>query len=248
MRNTLITVALFAAPIALAVAGESLNMEDQTTRINYSLGYQIGGDFKHQGVEMNADAVVAGIHDALSGAKPQMKPEEMRATLIELKRKVVTEQQAERRQAEQKQIEEDKQFLEKNARKEGVVITESGLQYKVVEEGTGKTPGPTDQVTVNYRGTLINGQEFDSSDRVGKPATFPLNGVIKGWTEGLQHLKEGGKIELYIPPDLGYGKKGPLANRTLVFDVELLSVGPAADASPADKTPSTEKDGTHPTE
>ena len=196
-----------AAPIALAVAGESLNFEDETTRINYSLGYQIGGDFKHQGVEMNADAVVEGIHDALSGAKPQMKPEEMRATLIELKRKVVAEQQTERREAEQKQIEEDKKFLEENAKKEGVVTTESGLQYKIVEEGTGKTPGPTDQVTVNYRGTLINGQEFDSSDRVGKPATFPLNGVIKGWTEGLQHVKEGGKIELYIPPDLAYGKR-----------------------------------------
>ena len=197
---------------------------------------------------MNADAVVAGIHDALSGAKPQMKPEEMRATLVELKRKVVTEQQAERRKAEQKQIEEDKKFLDENAKKEGVVTTESGLQYKVVEEGTGKTPGPTDQVTVNYRGTLINGQEFDSSYRVGKPATFPLNGVIKGWTEGLQHVKEGGKIELYIPPDLAYGKKGPLANRTLVFDVELVSVGPTEDASPAKANPSTEKDGAHPRE
>ncbi len=248
MRTTFITATLFAAPIALAVAGEPLDFEDATTRLNYSLGYQIGGDFKRQGVEMNADAVVEGIHDALSGAKPQMPPKEMRATLIELKRKVVIEQQAERRKMEQKQIEEDKKFLDDNAKKEGVVTTESGLQYRFVEEGTGKIPGPTDQVTVNYRGTLINGQEFDSSYSDGKPATFPLNAVIKGWTEGLQHVKEGGKVVLYVPPDLAYGRKGPLANRTLVFAVELLSVAPAKDASSAKANPSTEMDGAHPTE
>jgi FKBP-type peptidyl-prolyl cis-trans isomerase len=117
--------------------------------------------------------------------------------------------------------------MEENAKKEGVVTTDSGLQYQIIEEGTGKAPSPTDKVTVNYRGTLINGNEFDSSYSRGEPATFQLNGVIKGWTEGLQHIKEGGKIKLFIPPELAYGGRGPLAHRTLVFDVELLSVGDA---------------------
>jgi FKBP-type peptidyl-prolyl cis-trans isomerase len=106
-----------------------------------------------------------------------------------------------------------------------VKTTASGLQYKVIEAGAGKTPTATDQVTVNYRGTLTNGNEFDSSYQRGEPASFRLDNVIKGWTEGLQLVKEGGKIQLVIPPELAYGDRGPLAHRTLVFDVELISVG-----------------------
>ena len=106
-----------------------------------------------------------------------------------------------------------------------LVTTPSGLQYRILEAGSGKSPGPTDTVTVNYRGTLVNGHEFDSSYDKGKPITFRLNGVIKGWTEGLQHVKEGGKIQLVIPPELAYGNRGPLAHQTLIFDVELISVG-----------------------
>ena len=122
-------------------------------------------------------------------------------------------------------IAEGKKFLEGNANKPGVIRTESGLQYEIVEPGTGRTPSPTDKVTVNYRGTQVNGEEFDSSYSRGKPATFQLNGVIKGWTEGLQLIKEGGKIKLFIPSELAYGGRGPLAHRTLIFDVELISVG-----------------------
>ncbi len=115
--------------------------------------------------------------------------------------------------------------MEENAGKDGVVTTESGLQYRVIAAGTGKSPGPQEQVTVHYRGRLIDGREFDSSFKRGKPATFKLNGVIKGWSEGLQLMKEGGKAELFIPPNLGYGDRGPLAHQTLIFEVELLSVG-----------------------
>ena len=229
MRLLILTaMMLLAASMTAAVAGEALNFEDETTRINYSLGYQIGGDFKRQGVEMRPEAVVKGIEDALSGADPGMKPAEMQSTLMDLKRKIVADQRAKRREAAQQQIEADKKFLEENAKKEGVITAESGLQYRILKEGTGKLPGPNDQVTVNYRGTLVNGQEFDSSEP-GKPATFALNGVIKGWTEGLQHVKEGGKVELVVPPDLAYGSRGPLANRTLIFDVELVSVGQKED-------------------
>ena len=108
--------------------------------------------------------------------------------------------------------------------KKGVVTLPSGLQYKVIREGTGKSPGPHDSVKVNYRGTLINGQEFDSSYRENKPATFRVDGVIKGWTEALQLMKEGAKWQLFIPADLAYGERGALADRTLIFDVELVSV------------------------
>ena len=212
-------------PAAMVCAQEPLKLEDETARINYSLGYQIGGDFKRQGVELNAEAVVKGMQDALAGSEPMLPPEEMNTLLVELKRKVLEEQRAKQRQSELEIIAESKKFLEENAKKPGVVTTKSGLQYKIIEPGSGKSPGPTDEVTVNYRGTLVNGQEFDSSYSKGKPVSFPLNGVIKGWTEGLQLVKEGGKIQLVIPKQLAYGDRGPLAHRTLIFDVELISVG-----------------------
>ena len=118
-----------------------------------------------------------------------------------------------------------RQFLEENAKKEGVVTTPSGLQYQVIEEGSGESPGPADTVTVNYRGTLVDGSVFDSSAKHGGPATFKLDAVIKGWSEGLQLMKEGGKAKLFIPQELAYGQRGPLAHRALIFDVELISVG-----------------------
>lgn len=223
---------IWSASTALPAA-EDLDLEEPTTRINYSLGYQIGGDFKRQGVEMDPAAVVKGIEDALSGAEPLMPPGEMNATLMELKRQVVADQRTKRRETELRYLVEGKKFLEENAKRPGVKTTPGGLQYEILEAGTGKTPGPTDQVTVNYRGTLINGNEFDSSYKRGQPATFRLNGVIKGWAEGLQLIREGGKIRLFIPPELAYGERGPLAHRTLVFDVELLSVGePEQTAAP----------------
>jgi FKBP-type peptidyl-prolyl cis-trans isomerase FklB len=222
---TLTTLVLPAVPAGLVCAQDTLKLDDETARINYSLGYQIGGDFKRQGIELNREAVVKGMQDALSGGEPLMPQQEMNDTLVEHKRKVVAQQLAKQREAELEKVAAGKKYLEENAKKPGVVTTPSGLQYKIIEAGSGKTPGPTDTVTVNSRGTLINGNEFDSSYDKGKPVTFPLNGVIKGWTEGLQLVKEGGKIQLVIPSELAYGKRGPLANQTLVFDVELISVG-----------------------
>jgi FKBP-type peptidyl-prolyl cis-trans isomerase FklB len=230
--TALATVALLAVPAGNLCAGEALKLDNETARINYSLGYQVGGDFKRQGVEMDPEAIVKGIDDALSGAEPLIPQQEMNETLMELKRKVLAEQRARLKETELAYIAEGKQFMEENAGKEGVKTTDSGLQYKVIEAGTGKTPKPTDRVTVNYRGTLTNGNEFDSSYKRGEPASFPLNGVIKGWTEGLQLIEEGGKIQLVIPPELAYGDRGPLAHRTLIFDVELISVSDAKTAEP----------------
>ena len=233
---------LQTAPLS---AAEVLNFEDETTRINYSLGHQIGGDFKRQGVEMNAEAVVKGIQDALSGAEPLMPQKAMNGILMELKRKVVDDERKQlsqnRREMELQYLDEGKRFLEENATKPGVKTTASGLQYKITNPGSGKAPGPTDQVTVNYRGNLIDGTEFDSSYSRGEPASFPLNGVIKGWTEGLQLIKEGGKIQLFIPNNLAYAGRGPLAHRTLIFDVELLSIGDGKQAESASEAETQDK-------
>jgi len=209
---------------ASLTAAEALDLKDETVRINYSLGHQIGGDFKRQGVDMDAEAVVQGIHDALSGAKPQMTPAEMNATLMELKRKVVAEQRKRNVKRELDLLKQGEEFMQQNAKKEGVIITESGLQYRVIQAGSGKSPGPQDQVTVHYKGTHIDGRPFDSSYKKNKPATFQVNGVIKGWSEGLQLMKQGGKSQLFIPQNLAYGGRGPLAHRTLVFEVELIDV------------------------
>jgi len=227
--GALMSVALLAIQSAGVRAAEPVKLDNRTARINYSLGYQIGGDFKRQGIEMDADAVVKGIEDALSGAEPLMPQKAMSGILMELKRKVVDDERKNlsknRREMELQYLAEGKKFMQENAVKSGVKTTASGLQYKIIEAGKGKAPKPTDQVTVNYRGTLIDGNEFDSSYKHGQPASFPLNGVIKGWTEGLQLIKQGGKIQLFIPSELAYGGRGPLAHRTLVFDVELISVG-----------------------
>ena len=226
------TFAAFAVmPMLLLGAAQAqekpLDFEDETVRINYSLGYQIGGDIRRQGVEMDAEAVVQGIADALSGAEPKLGRPEMHQILVELKRKVEAGQRA-RKGAESEAIHQaGVAFLEENKSKEGVRVTASGLQYKVIREGIGGSPEPLDTVTVHYRGTTVDGNEFDSSYRRGEPAQFNVSGVIPGWTEGLQLMKEGGEYELYIPLELAYGKRGPLAFQALIFEIELLGVQPA---------------------
>ncbi|MCP4074923.1 MAG: FKBP-type peptidyl-prolyl cis-trans isomerase [Gammaproteobacteria bacterium] len=215
------------------VSAEEVKLNDNTKRISYSLGYQIGGDFKRQEVEMDAEAMIKGIEDALNGTKPQIPRKAMSEILIELKRKVVRADRKKlqennprqnRRETELKYLAEGKAFFKENVHKPGVKTTSSGLQYKIIKAGTGKAPGPQDKVTVHYSGTLINGNVFDSSYNDNKPATFRLDSVIPGWTEGLQLISEGGRIELYIPYVLAYRNNGPLAHRSLIFDVELIAV------------------------
>ena len=236
--TTLISIALLASSVN---ATDSLKLDNDTARINYSLGHQIGADFKRQGVKMNPQAIIKGIEDALSGAEPLMSPQEMHATLSKLKRKVVADERTKLRknrgETELQYLAAGKKFMHENATKPDVKTTASGLQYRIIEAGNGKTPGPTDQVTVNYRGTQINGNEFDSSYKRGEPTTFRLNGVIKGWTEGLQLIKESGKIQLFIPPELAYAGRGPMAHRTLIFDVELITVGGEKQAVSDKETP-----------
>jgi FKBP-type peptidyl-prolyl cis-trans isomerase FklB len=213
---------LTAAPVA---AEDASALADENARINYAVGYQVGGDFKRQGLDLDPEVVARGVADALSGEEPAMTEAEMRKELQELQQQVTAARQAKAEEEAAKQREAGIAFLEENKGKDGVQVTESGLQYRIIEPGTGKQPGPTDQVTVNYRGTRVDGSEFDSSYKRGKPAQFRLDRVIKGWTEGLQLMKEGGKAQFVIPYDLAYGERGRLGNQTLIFDVELLEVG-----------------------
>jgi FKBP-type peptidyl-prolyl cis-trans isomerase FklB len=223
MKQILALTTVLLAPVCLAAEPPVLSSD--TAKINYSVGYQIGGDFKLQGVEMQAETVNRGIQDALSGADPLMTPEEMQATMAELGKRIADQRTREKYLAKTRAESENAEFLVANAKKEGVVTTPSGLQYKVLDAGSGQSPKSTDTVTVNYRGTLIDGKEFDSSYKRGKPATFRVDGVIAGWTEALQMMKEGAKWQLFIPYQLAYGERGQLREKTLIFDVELLSIG-----------------------
>jgi len=228
--GTLLLPALWLAlTTAPAAAEETAALADENARINYAVGYQVGGDFKRQGLDLDPEIVARGVADALSGAEPAMTPAEMRRALTELQQTVTAARQAEADEEAAEQRAAGQAFLEENKGKEGVQVTESGLQYRIIEPGTGKQPGPTDQVTVHYRGTRIDGSEFDSSYKRDKPAEFRLDQVIPGWTEGLQLMREGGKAQLVIPSELAYGERGRLGNQTLIFDVELIEVGSPTD-------------------
>jgi FKBP-type peptidyl-prolyl cis-trans isomerase FklB len=208
-------------------AGEKPELKDQKDKESYSLGYQFGQAMKAQGVEINLEAYSSGIRDAVGGTKPLLSQEEMQKTIGQLQQRVMAARQKELKEMGEKNLASGKAFLEENKKKEGVKTLASGLQYKVLTEGSGKTPKATDQVTVNYRGTFIDGNEFDSSYKRGTPATFQADKVVRGWTEALQLMKEGSKLQLFIPPELGYGDRGtgPVPpNSTLIFEVELISV------------------------
>ena len=212
---------------SLCHASDKLELKNQKDRESYSLGYQFGQTLKKQGVEINLQVYSSGIKDALGGANPVLSQEEIHKTILEIQKRVVAAHQEELKQKGEINLSKGKAFLEENKKKKGIITLPSGLQYKVLTEGSGKTPKITDEVTVNYKGTFIDGTEFDSSYKRGQPITFKANGVIKGWTEALQLMKEGSKWQLFIPPELGYGDRGagPIPpNSTLVFEVELISV------------------------
>ena len=228
MRISIITFLclIFLCNVSLAEDKTALETEDE--RISYSVGYQMGGDFKNQKLNIQPETFLKGIQDALAATQPAMSEQEMRQTLIDLKTKVEAQQREEKLAMTEKNRESGKAFLESNAKKEGVKTVQSGLQYKVLTEGDGEPPKATDTVTVHYRGTLLDGTEFDSSYSRNQPATFALNRVIPGWTEGLQLMKPGAKHMLFIPPELAYGERGAGAqigpDSTLIFEVELLEV------------------------
>ncbi|HBX38872.1 MAG TPA: hypothetical protein DEG76_16995 [Pseudohongiella sp.] len=217
-----VSLLMFNAP----VHAQDIDLTDQDTQISYSVGFNIGQNLMMQGLtdQIDIDAFIAGLRDMVNG-EPQMTEDEMMNALMTFQQQLMDEQQA---QVEASRAESEA-FLAENAQREGVMTTESGLQYEVLErgDGSGVSPTATDTVTAHYEGRFIDGEVFDSSIARGEPAEFALNQVIPGWTEGLQLMQTGDTYRLYIPSDLGYGPGGsgpipPFA--TLVFDVELLEV------------------------
>ncbi len=203
-------------------------MKTEKEKLSYSLGMDIGSSLKTQSIDIDPDILAQGLKDTLSGGTMLLTEEEFKNTMINFQ-KTMTAKQAEVMNAlGEKNREEGASFLAANKEKEGVVVLPSGLQHKVIEEGSGDSPKATDNVTVHYAGTLINGTKFDSSYDRGEPATFPVNGVIAGWTEALQLMKPGAKWQLFIPSDLAYGERGAGEqigpHSALIFDVELISV------------------------
>ena len=205
-------------------------------KVSYGIGLNIGRNMKDQGVEVETQLLIKGLQDALSGAKPQLTDAELQAAMSAFQRDLERKRAMQRiekdpklKAAAEKNLQEGKAFLAKNAKVKGVKTTASGLQYQVLKAGKGPSPKATDRVTTHYHGTLIDGTVFDSSVDRKQPATFGVNRVIAGWTEALQLMKVGSKWKLFIPSDLAYGLTprpgGPIGpNAVLVFEVELLSI------------------------
>ena len=242
-RTPRILAAALVALLATACApkdgasGTSSLSTDQE-KFGYAIGVDIGKSLSQAQVKDDLDvvALVDGIEETLAGKEPRLDDETREKVKMEMSRRVQERQQAERTAKAAAAKEAGEKFLAENGKREGVKTTDSGLQYEIVTEGTGATPTAADKVTVHYKGTLIDGTEFDSSYSRGQPVTFPLANVIPGWTEGLQLVKTGGKAKLYIPSALAYGERGAGPkigpNETLVFEVELVSVEKGEAAKP----------------
>jgi FKBP-type peptidyl-prolyl cis-trans isomerase FklB len=228
LSATLVTLAILFLAIGCTAEDKAPELKSLKDKVSYSIGLNIGKDFKTQNIEVDPDLLARGIRDALSDGKPLLTEEQIQETIATFQQERVARQEALTKEVAEKNQKEAEAFLAENGKKEGVVTLPSGLQYKVIKEGEGKTPQATDTVVVHYRGTLIDGTEFDSSYDRGEPVTFPVNGVIAGWTEALQLMKEGATWQLVIPSALAYGERGAGAvigpNATLVFEVELISI------------------------
>jgi FKBP-type peptidyl-prolyl cis-trans isomerase FklB len=226
MKSIILSAITLSFAISLFGEDKPAPFKDQKEKFSYAVGLNIGMNFKRQNIDVNPDLISAGIKDGVSG-KPQMTMEQIRETMVAFEKDMQDKQTA----ASKKNEADSQKFLTENKTKEGVKTTSSGLQYKVMKEGNGAQPKSTDTVTVNYRGTLIDGTEFDSSYKRNQPATFPVGGVIKGWTEALQLMKVGSKYQLYIPPNLAYGDHPPTPQippgSALIFEVELMDAKPS---------------------
>lgn len=211
-----------------AKTGAPLVLKTQKDKVSYAIGLNIGKSFRKDSVDVNSLIFARGVKDAITGAKPLLTDDELKAALTELQAELKKHQDDAARVAGESNQKAGETFLAENKAKDGIVALPSGLQYKIITAGTGPKPAETDSVVCNYRGTLLDGTEFDSSYKRGQPATFPVNGVIKGWTEALQLMPVGSKWQLFVPADLAYGARGAGGeigpNATLVFEVELISI------------------------
>ncbi|MDQ3564269.1 MAG: FKBP-type peptidyl-prolyl cis-trans isomerase [Pseudomonadota bacterium] len=226
-KRHLVMLACICALSLNVSAEEAVKLDTDREKLSYAIGVQVAQSLASQEVDLDARAFSLAIEDMIAGREPRIPREEFQA-LLEKQRATMLKAQQEK---SKKNLEESKAFLTANRKKEGVKELPSGLQYRVVKDGAGDQPKSTDTVSVHYRGTLIDGREFDSSTRAGQPAVFQVNGVIKGWQEALPLMKTGAKWQLFIPPGLAYGERGAGGaigpNETLIFDIDLLAVNPA---------------------
>lgn len=218
MKFKLIVVMGILFLVSQVSAQEKLVLKNQKEKVSYIIGMNIGTNFKKQLIDIDPSILAKGIQGALSGTKPLLTEQEIQETMVAFQKELM-----------EKHKKQGENFLAENKKKEGVKTLPSGLQYKVIKAGTGKKPKLDDTVAVHYRGTLIDGTEFDSSYRRGQPATFQVSGVIPGWTEALQLMEQGAKWQLFIPSNLAYGERGTPGgqigpNATLIFEVELISI------------------------
>lgn len=247
MKNTLLGIITLGLVFSSqGFAQDKSTLKDQKDKISYGIGFNLANSLKNGGIEVNQDMLIQAIQDVLGGKPTLLNESEVREVLTALQKDMRAKADEKRKVAAETNKKEGEAFLAANKNKPGVVALPSGLQYKVLQEGKGKTPSSNDTVTVHYRGTLLDGTEFDSSYQRNQPATFKVNGVIKGWTEALQLMKEGAKWQLFIPSQLAYGefgaggKIGP--NSVLTFEVELISVqAPEPITSDIIKVPSAEE-------
>src|SRR5580704_11700992 len=234
---------------ATAKTPAPLVLKTQKDKFSYALGMKMGANLQKQSVPVDPAILARGLKDGLAGGKTLLTDDEAQAALKAMQDDLRAKQQAKIQEAAGANKKEGEAFLAANKGKDGVVALASGMQYKILKEGTGPKPVATDSVVCNYQGTLINGKEFDSSYKRGQPATFPVNGVIKGWTEALQLMPVGSKWQLFIPSELAYGDRGAGADigpgATLIFEVELLSIEDKSKddkGKTPDKAPDKDKD------
>ncbi len=236
----LLGVVLLAGP---ASAAEKTVLKSEKDKVNYGIGVSIGKNFKQQGMQVDLNLVVKGLKDELTGKKLLMSEDDIRKTMVAYQQELRQKQMEERNKAGVENKKQSDTFLAENRKKEGVVTLPSGLQYKILKAGEGKKPTPEDEAEVRYRGTLINGKEFDSSG--SETRTFKIAQVISGWKEALPLMPVGSKWQLVVPPELAYGERGMgqviMPNSTLIFEVELVGIKPAeAKAPEAAKPPEAE--------
>jgi len=225
MKLKLIVILGILFLVSQVNAQENLVLKNQKDKVSYIIGMDIGTNLKKQSIDIDSNILAKGVKDALAGTKPLLTEQEIQETMMAFQKDMMAKQE----EIGKKNKKEGETFLAENKKKEGVKTLPSGLQYKVIKAGTGKKPKLSDTVTAHYRGTLIDGTEFDSSYKRGQPATFPVSGgMIPGWTEALQLMEEGAKWQLFIPSNLAYGERGAGGvigpNATLIFEVELISV------------------------
>jgi FKBP-type peptidyl-prolyl cis-trans isomerase FklB len=224
MKSRLIVVLGILFLVSQVGAQEKLVLKSQKEKVSYIIGMDIGGNLKKQSVDIDQNILVKGIKDGLAGAKSLLTDQETQESMVAFRREMI----AKHEEIAKKNKINGEAFLAENKKKEGVKTLPSGLQYKVIKAGTDKKPKLSDSVTSHYRGTLIDGTEFDSSYKRGQPVTFPVSGVIPGWTEALQLMGEGAKWQIFVPSNLAYGERGAGGvigpNATLIFEIEIISI------------------------